>query len=84
MNTKYILQQGIITRAGRHRVEVSALFLFFVLHLICEINLSPRYLYRLDIRVVSTSDSESVSPGSIPGRGVSNFFLFLFFLFYSS
>ena len=46
----------------------------------------------IDGRVVSTSDSESVSPGSIPGGHISNFFLFfllevimflLFFLFIS-
>ena len=61
----------VIAQAGRHRVEVSApfffyfYFLFFVSHLMCKINLSPHYLWCLNSRVVSTSDSESVGPDSI-------------------
>ena len=35
----------------------------------------------IDGRVVSTSDSESVGPGSIPGGRLSN--IFSFFLFFS-
>ena len=33
----------------------------------------------IDGRIVCMSDSESVGPGSIPGRHISNFFLFFFF-----
>ena len=33
----------------------------------------------IDGRVVSTSDSESVGPGSIPGGRISNFFSFFLF-----
>ena len=49
-------------------------------HLTCKINLSPHYLWCPDDRVVSTSDSESVGLGSIPGGRVSNFFLLFFLL----
>ena len=53
------------------------LFLLFVSHLLCKINLSRRCLWCLDSRVVSTSDPECFGPGSILGSRVSNFFLFV-------
>ena len=77
-----------ITQAGRHRVEVSApfflVFFIFVSHLICKINLIPRYLWCLDSRVASTSNTESVGPGSISGGRVLNFFSFSFFSSFQS
>ena len=36
----------------------------------------------IDGRVVSTSDSESSGPGSIPGGHISNFFFLFFSLFF--
>ena len=65
------------------KLRLRSLFsFFFVSHLRCKINLSPRYLRCLDTRVVRTLHSESVRPGSIPSGRLLNFFLF--FSFFSS
>ena len=70
----------LVTWAGRRRVEVLALilfFLFFISLLICKINLSLCYLKHLDSRVVRTWDFESVNLGLTPsGCLLSCFFSF--------
>ena len=59
-----------------------------MLHLICNINLPPRCLRRLDSRAFSMPGSEFVGPGSIPDGCISNFFPFFllenFFSFFFS
>ena len=76
------------------RVKVSALrvFLLFLFLSVLHLNMQESFacfwawsrvkLKCIDGRVVSTSDSESVRPGSIPGGPISNFFSF--FPFFSS
>ena len=59
------------------------LFLFFVSHLLCKVNLSQRYSRHIDNRLVRTSGSEYVGPGSFPDRRVWIFFFFFsFFSFF--
>ena len=77
------------TRSGGSRVEdsVAPFFKFLSLsRLICKPQSHVFWAWSrvnaicIDGRVVSTSDSESVGPSSIPGGRKSNFFSFFFFL----
>ena len=59
----------IFTRAGKRRVEVSALFLFIVSHLICKISLSPRYSRHLN---TVESRFNDLRYNDIPGITINN------------